>query len=105
SPAKAKTERDPRLNREIKRALVLAGQARLFAPHRRAEDRLKQVLLKPRDDRIGLDQVQDWAVTLEDVRPTFFVAAAKLRHVTFLIAQLRECRRALRDGRAFYLRL
>src|SRR4051812_43902860 len=58
--------------REVESAFVLARSARLFAANRRAQHRLKHVLLQPRDDQILLEQIHDGRVAFQDLRSAIF---------------------------------
>src|ERR1041385_5894692 len=82
----------------MKRALVQTGVATYFAPHARAEHAFEQVLLKPSNDRVTLQQIQDRGMALNNARAAVVLVVDELGHVTFAVTNVREPLRALRYG-------
>ena len=82
-----------RLHREMKRALVQTGIASHFTPHARTQHSFEHVLLKPSNDRVTLQQIHDWGMTLKDIGAAIFTVK-ELGHVALAVTNMREPLRA-----------
>src|SRR5205085_6966665 len=66
---------------------------------------LKQILLKPPDDRISVQQIENGRMTLEDLRATLFLVGRELGHVAFGITQLGQPFGAISNSVSLHLLL
>src|SRR6266705_1219064 len=97
-PRRPERESEIDLRRELKDALVQPGVTNNLPANTSTQNGFEHVLLEPSNDGVTLQHVQDWGMTLQNVRTTIVAVVDEFCHVAFAISHVCKPFRAVSDS-------